>query len=92
MSSSDLSMLFENQLIENRFIVGPSIGKGSFGEVFEGLDRISGQRVAIKFEDHGSTHKQLENEYQVKKIPTTKCISIGFFKTIDVSLQFCVDI
>lgn len=65
MSSSDLSEIFENQLIENRFVVGQSIGKGSFGEVYDGRDNVSGVRVAIKFESHNSTHKQLENEYKV---------------------------
>lgn len=66
MSSSDKSESFENQLIEQRFVVGQSIGKGSFGEVYDGYDQISGQRVAIKFESHNTTHKQLQNEYMVR--------------------------
>lgn len=65
MSSSDISETFENQLIGDRYVVGQSIGKGSFGEVFDGYDNIRGRRVAIKFESHNSTHKQLENEYKV---------------------------
>lgn len=65
MSSSDKSEAYENLVIGERFVVGQSIGKGSFGEVYDGYDRISGVRVAIKFESHQSTHKQLENEYKV---------------------------
>lgn len=65
MSSSDSSTILENQTIEKRFVVGRSIGKGSFGVVYDGYDNISGQRVAIKFEDRNSTHAQLENEYKV---------------------------
>lgn len=66
MSSSDKSEIFENHVIEGRFVVGQSIGKGSFGEVYDGYDNISGMRVAIKFESHSSTYKQLENEYKVR--------------------------
>lgn len=67
--------IFENQIIEKRFVVGRSIGKGSFGEVYDGYDNISGQRVAIKFEDRNGTHSQLENEYQVKaKVHEFPCL------------------
>lgn len=66
MSASDSSTNLENQIIEKRFSVGQPIGKGSFGEVYDGYDKITGQRVAIKFEDRNSTHSQLENEYQVR--------------------------
>lgn len=65
-----MSETFENLLIDNRFVVGQSIGKGSFGEVFDGYDNFTGARVAIKFESHDSTHKQLENEYKVS------CVSV----------------
>lgn len=76
MSSSDKSESFENQLIEDRFVVGQSIGKGSFGEVFDGYDNISGMRVAIKFESHNSTHKQLENEFKVRCVKKCLCVCV----------------
>lgn len=64
-SSSESSTILENQLIEKRFKVGRAIGKGSFGEVYDGYDQITGKRIAIKFESRGNKHSQLENEYQV---------------------------
>lgn len=56
---------FENSLIENRYVVGPAIGKGSFGMVYEAKDQISGKTVAIKFENRKNAHTQLQNECRV---------------------------
>lgn len=78
MSLIDSQPMYENQVIENRFVVGRSIGKGSFGEVYDGYDKINGQRVAIKFENHRSTYSQLENEYQVNV--TFECLRCSFLK------------
>lgn len=70
-SSSESSNSLKNQIIEKRFIVGRSIGKGSFGEVYDGYDQITGNRVAIKFENRRTNHhSQLENEHQVE----LKCV------------------
>lgn len=54
-----------SKLIEKRFLVGQQIGKGSFGDVYEARDNLTGKKVAIKFESHKNTHAQLKNEYQV---------------------------
>ncbi|TPX63650.1 hypothetical protein SpCBS45565_g06460 [Spizellomyces sp. 'palustris'] len=41
------------------------IGQGSFGEVFAGEDKQTGQKVAIKRESSETTCPQLEHEYQM---------------------------
>lgn len=56
---------FENVLIDKQFLVGPQIGKGSFGVVHQAKDQLNGQTVAIKFESKSSPHAQLANEYRV---------------------------
>lgn len=38
------------QLVNNQYEIVKTIGKGSFGEIYEGLDKKSNQRVAIKCE------------------------------------------
>lgn len=58
----------QGQIIENRFEIGPPIGKGSFGEVYEARDKYTGKGVAVKVENRRSTHSQLKNEYQVYDI------------------------
>lgn len=68
MSAIDLPPIFENQLIENRYVVGQLIGKGSFGDVYEARDNSTGKKVAIKFESRQSTHAQLKNEYRVRNL------------------------
>lgn len=63
----------QGQIIENRFEIGPPIGKGSFGEVYEARDKYTGKGVAVKVENRRSTHSQLKNEYQVYDITKVHC-------------------
>lgn len=35
-------------MANGRFMITKSIGKGSFGEIFQGVDTLSNQEVAIK--------------------------------------------
>lgn len=53
------------EMIEDRFLVGAIIGKGSFGKVFETKDKITGKKFAIKFMEHESAQVHLKNEYEV---------------------------
>lgn len=54
-----------DKLINNRFAVGPMIGKGSFGKIHEAKDTITGKKLAIKFMKREKLH--LKNEYEVSK-------------------------
>ncbi|KAH9954503.1 kinase-like protein [Lactifluus volemus] len=51
-------------IVGNHFRVGKKIGEGSFGVVFEGVNLISNQPVAIKFEPRKSDAPQLRDEYR----------------------------
>lgn len=35
-------------MANGRFMITKSIGKGSFGEIFQGIDTLTNQEVAIK--------------------------------------------
>ncbi|KAG9007725.1 casein kinase I [Tulasnella sp. JGI-2019a] len=50
------------------YSVGKKIGEGSFGVVFEGLNTLNGQPVAIKFEPRKSDAPQLRDEYRSYRI------------------------
>ncbi|KAG9040365.1 casein kinase I [Tulasnella sp. UAMH 9824] len=48
--------------------VGKKIGEGSFGVVFEGINLLNNQPVAIKFEPRKSDAPQLRDEYRSYRI------------------------
>ncbi|AEO64562.1 5ec95610-a143-459b-a900-596dae505078 [Thermothielavioides terrestris] len=48
--------------------VGKKIGEGSFGVIFEGMNLLNNQQVAIKFEPRKSDAPQLRDEYRTYKI------------------------
>lgn len=52
-------------LINDTYILGKRLGKGSFGEVYMGKNRWSGKPVAIKLEPLESRTRILEHEYKV---------------------------
>lgn len=49
------------------YAIGKQIGKGSFGIIFEGINLLNQQQVAIKLEPHRSKAPQLHNEYYTYK-------------------------
>lgn len=51
-------------IIGQHFRVGKKIGEGSFGVVFEGVNLLNGQLVAIKFEPRKSDAPQLRDEFR----------------------------
>ncbi|RYO04408.1 Casein kinase I 1 [Alternaria tenuissima] len=50
-----------------RYGIGKQLSEGSFGIVFEGINLLNQQQVAIKFEPHKSKAPQLRNEYHTYK-------------------------
>ncbi|CAO3690447.1 unnamed protein product [Rhizopus stolonifer] len=48
--------------------VGKKLGEGSFGVIYEGLNLLNNQSVAIKFEPRRSEVPQLRDEYKTYKI------------------------
>ncbi|CCC66669.1 hypothetical protein NCAS_0A01090 [Naumovozyma castellii] len=51
--------------VGKRYRVGRRIGGGSFGEIYHGIDLISGEEIAIKLESSETRHPQLEYESRV---------------------------
>ncbi|MES1919936.1 hypothetical protein MHBO_001680 [Bonamia ostreae] len=65
----------EELLVGNRFLVLNKIGRGSFGEIFEGVDREKNSKVAIKMESRSGKTSQLSHEYYVyRKLEGTEGI------------------
>jgi len=52
-------------LINDTYILGSKIGRGSFGEVYLGKHKFKGTKVAIKLEPLESKSHILQHEYQV---------------------------
>lgn len=53
--------------IGKKYRVGRKIGSGSFGDIYLGINVISGEEVAIKLESRTSRHPQLQYEARVYK-------------------------
>ncbi|CDW86085.1 serine threonine protein kinase [Stylonychia lemnae] len=59
---------YNSALMANgRFMITKSIGKGSFGEIFQGIDTQSNQEVAIKMEHKHCKVKVLAGEAKILK-------------------------
>ncbi|GAA97463.1 uncharacterized protein L969DRAFT_68419 [Mixia osmundae IAM 14324] len=53
--------------VGNKYRIGKKIGSGSFGDIYLGVNIISGEEVAIKLESIKAKHPQLEYEAKVYK-------------------------
>lgn len=52
-------------IIDNKYFVGPLIGKGSFGQVYTGTIIKTGETIALKLEKKANIIQQLRHEYSV---------------------------
>ncbi|KAG0239795.1 casein kinase I [Mortierella sp. GBA43] len=68
MSSSLHSTHSSSNVVGVHYRVGKKIGEGSFGIIYEGINMLNNQQVAIKFEPRKSDAPQLRDEYRTYKI------------------------
>ncbi|KAF9960825.1 casein kinase I [Mortierella alpina] len=68
MSSSSHSTHSSSNVVGVHYRVGKKIGEGSFGIIYEGINLLNSQQVAIKFEPRKSDAPQLRDEYRTYKI------------------------
>jgi casein kinase 1, epsilon len=57
-----------DELIDNKYKILKSIGKGAFGEVFSAIDIETEEEHAVKIEEQDSKHPQLHYEYKVMNL------------------------
>ncbi|KAJ3081213.1 casein kinase I, partial [Quaeritorhiza haematococci] len=67
-SSGKLHHSTSPNVVGSHFKVGKKIGEGSFGVIYEGVNLLNNQPVAIKFEPRKSDAPQLRDEYRTYKI------------------------
>jgi len=61
-------MRSENYLIMGRYRLLKKLGSGSFGEIYDGIDVHTEEKIAIKFEPLNSRYPQLQYESRVYKV------------------------
>ncbi|KAI8876386.1 binary complex of casein kinase-1 with Cki7 [Backusella circina FSU 941] len=57
-----------NNVVGSHYKIDKKIGEGSFGIIYKGMDLLSKQQIAIKFEPRKSDAPQLRDEYKTYKI------------------------
>ncbi|KAI8334153.1 kinase-like domain-containing protein [Choanephora cucurbitarum] len=67
-ASSHSNTSTASTIIGVHYQVGKKLGEGSFGVIYEGLNLLNNQSVAIKFEPRKSEVPQLRDEYRTYKI------------------------
>lgn len=72
-SSSHSNTSSTSTIVGVHYQVGKKLGEGSFGVIYEGLNLLNNQSVAIKFEPRKSEVPQLRDEYRTYKILAGTC-------------------
>ncbi|KAI9320318.1 casein kinase I [Zopfochytrium polystomum] len=76
------------------FKVGRKIGEGSFGVIYEGVNLLTNQPIAIKFEPRRSEAPQLRDEYKTYKI-LANCVGVPtayYFGQEGLHNVLCIDL
>ncbi|ODV61120.1 kinase-like protein, partial [Ascoidea rubescens DSM 1968] len=63
-----MSQVHSSNVVGVHYKVGKKIGEGSFGIIFEGMNLLANQQVAIKFEPRKSEAPQLRDEFRAYRI------------------------
>jgi serine/threonine protein kinase len=53
------------KIIKNQWVIQSPINSGSFGWIYQGINLITKEKIAIKFESKTSHHPQLYKESQI---------------------------
>lgn len=64
----DMVQTDSSNIVGIHYKVGRKIGEGSFGIIFEGINLLNNQQVAIKFEPRKCETPQLRDEYRAYRI------------------------
>jgi serine/threonine protein kinase len=81
-SSNHSNTSTASTIVGVHYQVGKKLGEGSFGIIYEGLNLLNNQSVAIKFEPRKSEVPQLRDEYRTYKILAGTCkFFIVFFRS-----------
>ena len=72
-SSSHSNSSSTSTIVGVHYQVGKKLGEGSFGVIYDGLNLLNNQSVAIKFEPRKSEVPQLRDEYRTYKILAGTC-------------------
>ncbi|ORX83255.1 Cki protein [Basidiobolus meristosporus CBS 931.73] len=76
-----------NFRIGNKYRLGRKIGSGSFGEIYIGVNIITGEEVAVKLESVTARHPQLEYEAKVYK-SLAGSVGIPFVRYFGVEMEY----
>ncbi|GAA5813032.1 kinase-like domain-containing protein [Thamnidium elegans] len=66
--TSSSNSVSSSNVVGVHYKVGRKIGEGSFGIIYEGINLMNNQQVAIKFESRKSDAPQLRDEYRTYKV------------------------
>ncbi|KAJ3052246.1 casein kinase I, partial [Rhizophlyctis rosea] len=93
-SSSRLHHSTSPNVVGVHYKVGRKIGEGSFGIIYEGVNLLNNQPVAIKFEPRKAEAPQLRDEYRTYKIlaQSVGIPSVYYFGVEGLHNILCIDL
>ncbi|KAJ3325982.1 casein kinase I [Boothiomyces sp. JEL0866] len=83
-----------SNIVGVHYKIGRKIGEGSFGIIYEGVNLLNNQPIAIKFEPRKSDAPQLRDEYRTYKI-MANCVGVPnvyYFGQEGLHNILCIDL